>query len=101
MKLADLATFVKSNNAGVSFLTFDIGFPDSATFERVVAGGAINAAAVAARYPCAAEEVRIFAFAPANVVKITIPRPYPSGGLDERDFDGVQQYAPLLDLELE
>lgn len=100
MKLADIAAFVKSNNAGAAYLTFDIGFPDRETFDAAVGSGAINAETVAALYPYAAGNVQIFAFPPANVIKITIPRPTPSGGADERDFDGVQQYAPLLNLEL-
>jgi hypothetical protein len=100
MKLADIATFIKSNNAGAAYLTFDIGFPDQATFEAAVRSESINADSVAALYPYAKHDVQIFAFPPARVIKITIPRPTPSGGADERDFDGVQQYAPLLNLEL-
>lgn len=100
MKLGELATFIKSNNAGVSYLTFDIGFADRATFDRVVSGKALAADCVAQLYPVEADSVRLFPFAATNVVKITIPRPYPSGGIDERDFDGVQQYAPLLDIEI-
>ena len=35
---------------------------------------------------------------PARIIKVTLPRPAMSGGLAERDFDGVQQFAPLLDI---
>lgn len=100
MKLADVAAFIKSNNAGAAYLTFDIGFLDERTFEAAVNSRAINADSVAALYPYAEGNVQVFVFPPARVIKITIPRPTPSGGADERDFDGVQQYAPLLELTL-
>ena len=101
MKLSELATFIKSANAGATQLTFDIGFADEATFRRVVESGAIDANKVAALYGVARDRVRIYAYTPACAIKITIPRPSLSGGLDERDFDGVQQFAPLLDIEVD
>jgi hypothetical protein len=99
MKLVDVATFIKSSNAGASYLTFDIGFPDHERFEEVVSSQVLTPALIAGLYRIAPEDVRIFAYAPSAAIKITIPRPVMSGGLAERDFDGVQQFAPLLDVE--
>lgn len=99
MKLVDIASFIKSSNAGASYLTFDIGFPDRKTFERVVQSEIISAALISRLYPVAPADVQIYAYRPSMAIKITIPRPVMSGGLAERDFDGVQQFAPLLDIE--
>ena len=100
MKLCDIASFIKSANAGATQLTFDIGLPDATVFRKVLDSGALTPEAIAALYRIAADQVKIYEYAPATTIKITIPRPVMSGGIDERDFDGVQQFAPLLDIEV-
>jgi len=100
VKLADIASFVKSANAGATLITFDIGFPDNETFRRVLRCGALSPEAIAKIYRLKREQVRIYEYAPASTIKITLPRPSMTGGIDERDFDGVQQFAPLLDIEV-
>lgn len=98
MTLDELASFIKSTNAGATRLTFDIGFADGQTFRRAVASRAINPTIVGSLYGIAPQCVEIHEYAPARIIKVTIPRPVMSGGLAERDFDGVQQFAPLLDI---
>ena len=100
MKLEHAASFIKSANAGASQLTFDIGFADAERFRAVVASGAVSREAVATRYRIRPEDVAIHPYTPASTIKITIPRPVISGGIEERDFDGVQQFIPLLDIEI-
>ena len=100
MKLDDLASFIKSANAGASQLTFDIGFDGAERFRKVIDSGAVSAEVVAKLYRIRPEDVRIYAYAPSSTIKITIPRPVISGGIEERDFDGVQQFVPLLDLDV-
>lgn len=99
-RLSDAASFIKSANAGASQLTFDIGFSDPARFNAVLASGAISREAVARLYRLRPEDVAIHPYVPASTIKITVPRPVISGGVEERDFDGVQQFIPLLDLEI-
>ena len=100
MKLRDIASFIKSANAGASQLTFDIGFADADLFQRVVATEALNAALIARLYKVDAARVEIYAYDPASVIKITIPRGGLAGGIEERDFDGVQQFPLLLDVDI-
>jgi hypothetical protein len=100
VRLCELASFIKSSNAGATALTFDIGFDDAATYQHVLDTQAISPHSVAKLYGLAPEQVRIFDYTPAFAIKITIPRPVISGGVAERDFDGVQQFAPLLDIEI-
>lgn len=101
MILSELAKMVKSNNAGATYLTFDIVFHALAHLEQVRASGALEPGRIGDLYGVEADDVRIFAFEPTLTIKITIPRPFPSGGVEERDFDGVQQFAPLLDLVID
>ena len=98
MTLDELASFIKSTNAGATKLTFDIGFADKETFRLAVASQAINPTVIGSLYGIAPQSVEIHEYAPARIIKVTIPRPAMSGGLAERDFDGVQQFAPLLDI---
>lgn len=99
-KLPDIASFLKSANAGASELTFDIGFGSLETFEKVVRSGAFTPESIGRLYSIPPSDVRIFAYEPALIIKITIPRAVRSGGIAERDFDGTQQYAPLLDFDV-
>ena len=101
MRLCDLATSIRSANAGASQITMDIAFADRATFEAVVASGCPDPSSVSRLYGVEVGEVQIHPYRPANTIKVTIPRAVVSGGMEERDFDGVQQYVPLLYLEVE
>ena len=100
MRLCDLATSIKSGNAGASQITMDIAFADRETFEAVVASGCPDPSAVSRLYGVEVGQVQIHCYRPANTIKVTIPRAVISGGMEERDFDGVQQYVPLLSLEV-
>ena len=100
MKLGELAPGLKGRNAGASWLTFDIPFKDLEGLERVVAQGVLTPELISAIYGVRPDEVRIFIYRPAQAIKITIPRYNFAGGIDESDFDGAQQLAPLLDLDV-
>jgi hypothetical protein len=98
--LAELATVVKSANAGASWLTFDIELPSAEALRRLLSGTALNPTTIAERLHVDSATVTIYVIEPLNAVKVTVPRRYPRCGQAERDFDGVQQFVPLLDLEV-
>lgn len=100
MRLDDVANSIKSTNAGASMLTFDIGFADEQSFRHVADGGYLTPRVIHRLYGVAEDDVRVYAYAPALIIKITIPRSTRSGGIAERDFDGTQQFAPLLDVDV-
>ena len=101
MKLVDLASTIRSKNAGVDHITFDIICRERANFERVRDSGVLNKAMVAALYRIEEERVTDFVvFEPANAIKFTIRRLRPSGCAGETDMYGSQQYAPLFDVEI-
>ena len=101
MKLSELAKTIRSKNAGVDLITFDIIFADRARYERVKAAGVLTRERVAALYRMDPARIRDFVlFDPGNAIKFTIARLRPSGSPGDPDIFGSQQYAPLMDVEV-
>ena len=100
-KLSELASTIRSKNAGVNQITFDIIFPDAASYRRVLATGAITRESIAKLFSIPTSRISDFvAFAPANAIKFTLYRLRPSGSPGDWDILGCQQYGPLLELEI-
>jgi Domain of unknown function (DUF4387) len=99
--LADLATVVRSKNAGPYEITFDILFPDRETYARVRDSGALTSGRLAALYQIGDGDVSVCTFfEPALAFKFTILREDGQGSVGERDTFGAQQHAPLLGIEM-
>ena len=100
-RLSEIASTVRSKNAGVNQITFDIIFPDRATFQRVVRSGAITQDSIARLYNIPQSRISDFViFEVGNAIKFTLYRLRPSGSPGDWDILGCQQYGPLLDLEI-
>ena len=99
-RLGDIATFIRSKNAGPFTCTIDILFSGHDDYARVVESGVLNAALLAEIYELPPEKVRIFAFDPAHAVKISIPRDVSCGDPADTDVMGGQQFVPLLAIEI-
>ena len=100
-ELRTLAKTIRSKNAGVDHITFDIILRDRRTFERVRDSGVLDEAAVCRLFGTEPDRVSHFSvFEPANAIKFTIRRLRPSGSPGESDVFGSQQYAPLFYLEI-
>ena len=78
-KLGDLATLVRSKNAGPFYLTFDVMFDDPAVYERVKKADVLSRAFVADRYGLSENEVMFFYVDNALAIKASIPRPIIQG----------------------
>jgi hypothetical protein len=101
MKLVELASTIRSKNAGVDHITFDIICRERRHFERVRDSGALTRATVARLFGVPESRVTDFVvFEPANAIKFTLRRARPSGSAGETDMFGAQQYAPLFDVEI-
>ncbi len=99
--LKDLAKTIRSKNAGVELVTFDIIFEDFATYRAVCDSGAVTRESVARLYRVDPSVIVEFVtFDPAPAIKFTLRRDRPSGSPGDPDIFGSQQYAPLLDLEV-
>ena len=100
-KLSDLATTIRSKNAGVNQITFDIIFPDRESYRRVLATRLITKESVAKLFGIPQSRISDFVtFDVANAIKFTIYRLRPSGSPGDWDILGCQQYGPLLEIEI-
>ena len=98
-RLVDVASVIRSKNAGPYELTLDVIFKERFWFEEAVRAELINRALIARLYGVPeADVLEIVAFEPANAIKATIKRPLVSGAIGETDVYGAQQHAPLLGL---
>ena len=100
-RLYDLATVVRSKNAGPFTLTIDLMFPDDATFAGVLASDSFNEGGIAAMYGVPVEAVRICPFERIRTIKVSLPRDgNGSGSAGDRDVYGCQQHFPLAGMEV-
>lgn len=100
-RLNELASVIRSKNAGPFELTFDIMFDDQEKYEYVKKSGAISAQRIADIYGVSHNEVLVCrTYDPARAFKITIRRPVGSGAPGESDVYGCQQHMPLTAIEI-
>ena len=99
--LVELAKTIRSKNAGVDQITFDIILRDRESYELVKQSRALTRESVSQLYGVARERITAFVeYDPALAIKFTVRRDRPSGSPGERDVFGAQQYAPLFDLPI-
>lgn len=98
--LTELASVIRSKNAGPLTLSFDLLFRSDADFRRALASPSLSAQAIARLYDVEADEVSIVPYAAARAIKIAMPRAVVAGSPGDRDVYGAQQHAPLLRVEL-
>lgn len=97
--LSELAKTIRSKNAGVDKITFDVIFTDRAAYDLVRRSGALTRQTVAKLYNIAEARITDFVeYDPGLAIKFTIRRERPSGSPGDSDIFGSQQYAPLLDV---
>ena len=96
--LGELAKLIRSKNAGAFTLTFDVMFQDEKTYRHVVNSKVLTRQSFAKIYKLPESEVMYFEYDAASAIKISIPRPYSQGDLEDGDMYGGQQHGPLVDL---
>jgi len=102
MILRDVASVIRSKNAGPYELTLDVILKDREMFDKMKASGVINEAVIARLYKIPVTDVLSIVYFPnALAIKATIVRPLASGNMGERDVYGAQQHAPLVNFEFE
>ncbi len=98
MRLEQLASVIRSKNAGPFQLTLDVFFDDEPSFRRAQDSHAMTASAVSALY--GAEVLGTWFVEPALGWKATLVRRTPAGCPGDGDVFGAQQHLPLLGLEI-
>ena len=96
--LSELASIIRSKNAGPYRMTLDILFTDPDLYRRVRDSGSVTKETVAAAYGIdVAEVTSLFNVDMANAIKVTLRRKA-QGAFGETDMYGCQQHVPLLGL---
>jgi hypothetical protein len=100
-KLSELAKTIRSKNAGVNKITFDVIFRTAETYEAVKRSGVLTPASVCKLFNIPEGRIADFVeYDPGYAIKFTIYRTRPSGSPGDPDIFGAQQYAPLLDIDV-
>ena len=99
--LSDIAKTIRSKNAGVDRITFDVIFTDRAAYERVRQSGVLSRTAVCRIFGIEDDRITDYVeFDPALAIKFTILRTCPSGSPGDADIFGSQHYGPLLGIDV-
>lgn len=102
VRLADLASVVRSKNAGPFVLTFDVFFRSREIFQKVRDAGVITRARLSELYGVRENDIlEITFFEPADALKISIKRWVSSAAPGDTDVFGAQQHVPLMSLGFE
>jgi hypothetical protein len=96
-KLSEIAKTIRSKNAGVDKITFDVIFADRADYNLVRRSGVLSRAAVCRIFGIPESRITDYVeFDPALAIKFTMFRTVSSGSPGDADIFGSQQYGPLL-----
>ena len=100
-KLGEICRHVRSKNAGPFWVTVDLFFDGEETFRRYRDTPALSPQTFANLFGTNPDLVRRIPVDNLHVIKISYPRPHPQGWMQERDMHSGQQFARLLDLEID
>ena len=99
--LRELASTIRSKNAGVDKITFDVIFRERRDYDLVRKSGALSRQAVCRILNIPESRLSDHVeFDPGLAIKFTIFRKVPSGSPGDPDIFGSQQYGPLLEIEV-
>jgi hypothetical protein len=100
-RLSEIAKTIRSKNAGVDKITFDVIFTERAGYDLVRRSGVLSRAAVCRIFSIPESRISDWVeFDPALAIKFTIFRTLSSGSPGDADIFGSQQYGPLLGIEV-
>lgn len=99
--LIDLAKVIRSKNAGINEITYDILFKTREAYEVALASGEFGPRGVAAALGIDPERViGSYRYDPALAIKFTVRRDLLCGSPGDRDVFGAQQHARLQQLQV-
>jgi hypothetical protein len=98
--LIEIASVIRSKNAGPLAISFDLMFPTQAAYSRAARSQALSAAALASVFDRPAQDIKVTPYPAALAIKIAMPRALVSGSPGDRDVYGAQQHLPLLAVQV-
>ncbi len=99
-QLKDFARLLRSKNAGPFQLTIDVMMETDADYRHVIDSNVLTGKLVGDLLGIEPQYVRIFHYAPAFAIKITVPRRVSVGDPLDNDLFGGQLFGPLAELAL-
>ena len=99
-QLHELARLIRSKNAGPFELTIDVMFNDKESYDRVISSQVLSKERMAGLYHVDPAVVQLFQADVALAIKISLPRPIPSGSLQDTDIFGGQFHSPIVRLDI-
>jgi hypothetical protein len=100
-RLADIATVIRTRNAGANLLTFDLFFGSADSYESALLSNAFSRSNIAKALGLPLKRVVGSYFVDAcNAIKVTIDRPVVAASPRERDLYGIQQQGALEALDI-
>lgn len=100
--LGELASIVRSKNAGPFRLTVDVFFDTSEDYHRAVDSDVFTEASVCEVYGLDPSSILgIYEMEELSAVKVSFERPTPAGSRGDSDVYGAQQHSPMLDLRID
>jgi len=100
-RVTDVCRHIRSKNAGPFWVTIDLFFKSEALFRRYRDSPALGPAVFERLYGTDPALVKRLPVDSLFIIKISYPRPHPQGWIGERDMHAGQQYARLLEVELD
>ncbi|MEU3294457.1 DUF4387 domain-containing protein [Streptomyces longwoodensis] len=99
-QLGEVATGIRSKNAGPFWITVDVFLPDEETYHRATTSSVTDPIAIGAQFSVDPDHIRVFRLPELHVIKISLPRPRAQGSRGERDMHAGQQFVPLLSIHI-
>ena len=98
--LGELAKIIRSKNAGPFVITFDIMFSNEKDYNLVVDSNILTIDRFSKLFNISPKEIQLYYVKNSYAIKITMPRPYFQGDLEDGDNYAGQQYPPLIGIEI-
>jgi len=99
--LVDMARVIRSKNAGINKICYDIFFNTAEDYDMALRSGCFTAEQAASALAIPAERViGCYRYDACRAIKISAHREILSGSLGDRDLFGAQQHMRLLTLEI-
>ena len=100
-RLGEVCRHVRSKNAGPFWVTVDIFFEDAQSYQRYRNSPSLGPQLFARLYAADPALVKLLPVDGLRMIKISYPRTHPQGWAGERDMHSGQQFARLLEVEME
>ena len=100
LPLTELASVIRSKNAGPLCVTLDLFFPNFEGFQHAAQSDALQVSSIASLYGLLSPQIKRFDLPEIFAIKLSMPRSVCAGHPGDGDLYGAQQHGPLLSLRV-